>query len=56
MNILVTGASGLVGTALVSSLTSSGHEVTRLVRGQPKPGEKAAALGADGGKHRCQCP
>jgi uncharacterized protein (TIGR01777 family) len=42
MKILVTGASGLIGTALVSSLTSSGHEVTRLVRGQPKPGEKAA--------------
>ncbi len=42
MNILVTGASGLIGTALVSSLTSSGHEVTRLVREQPKPGEKAA--------------
>jgi uncharacterized protein (TIGR01777 family) len=42
MNILVTGASGLIGTALVSSLTSSGHEVTRLVRGQPKAGEKAA--------------
>ena len=42
MNILVTGAGGLIGTALVSSLTSSGHEVTRLVRGQPKPGEKAA--------------
>jgi len=42
MNILVTGASGLIGTALVSSLTSSGHEVTRLVREQPKHGEKAA--------------
>ena len=42
MNILVTGAGGLIGTALVSSLIASGHEVTRLVRGQPKPGEKAA--------------
>jgi hypothetical protein len=42
MDILVTGASGLVGTALVSSLTSSGHAVTRLVRGQPKAGEKTA--------------
>lgn len=42
MNILVTGASGLIGTALVSSLTSSGHEVTRLVRGQPTSGGKAA--------------
>jgi uncharacterized protein len=42
MNILVTGASGLIGSALVSSLTATGHEVTRLVRAQPKPGEKAA--------------
>ena len=42
MNILVTGATGLIGSALVSSLTSAGHGVTRLVRVQPKPGEKAA--------------
>ena len=41
MNILVTGASGLIGTALTSSLTASGHEVTRLARGQSNPGEKA---------------
>jgi uncharacterized protein len=41
MNILVTGASGLVGTALVSSLTSGGYEVTRLVRRQPNAEEKA---------------
>jgi uncharacterized protein len=42
MNILVTGASGLIGTALVSSLASSGHEVTRLVRGQPTSEGKTA--------------
>jgi uncharacterized protein len=42
MNILVTGASGLIGSALLSSLTATGHGVTRLVRAQPKPGEKAA--------------
>jgi uncharacterized protein len=42
MNILVTGASGLIGTALGSSLTSSGHAVTCLVRGQPTSGQKAA--------------
>src|SRR5215510_842164 len=41
MNILVTGSSGLIGTALVSSLTISGHEVTRLVRRQPTSDEKA---------------
>ena len=41
MNILVTGASGLIGSALVSALTAAGHGVTRLVRSQPKSGEKA---------------
>jgi uncharacterized protein len=42
MNILVTGASGLIGSALVSSLTAIGHGVTRLVRTQPASGEQAA--------------
>src|SRR5438270_203672 len=32
MNILVSGSTGLVGTALISALTSAGHEVIRLVR------------------------
>jgi len=32
MKILVTGASGLVGSALVPFLTTGGHEVVRLVR------------------------
>ena len=32
MRVAVTGASGLIGTALVAHLTSVGHEVTRLVR------------------------
>ena len=38
MKVLVTGASGLVGSALVPFLTSSGHRVTRLVRSRPRPG------------------
>jgi uncharacterized protein len=41
MNILVTGASGLIGSTLVPFLTSAGHSVTRLIRSQPKPGERA---------------
>ncbi|HEV2765780.1 MAG TPA: TIGR01777 family oxidoreductase, partial [Pyrinomonadaceae bacterium] len=41
MKIVVTGATGLVGSALVPSLLADGHEVTRLVRSSSK--------GADGG-------
>ena len=38
MKILVTGSTGLVGTALIPRLTSAGHQVTRLTRG---PGRAA---------------
>lgn len=38
MNILVTGASGLIGRALTSFLTAKEHRVIRLVRNQPQPG------------------
>ena len=41
MKILVTGSSGLIGSALVPFLTTGGHRVTRLVRSQPGPGESA---------------
>ncbi len=34
MKIIVTGSTGLVGRALVRSLLSDGHAVTRLVRGE----------------------
>lgn len=36
MNILVTGASGLVGNALCEFLNKSGHQLVRLVRRQPR--------------------
>src|SRR2546428_4620806 len=36
MKILVTGATGLVGTALVAALARDGHMVCRLVRPQTK--------------------
>ena len=35
MKIVVSGASGLIGTALVPSLRRDGHEVLRLVRREP---------------------
>ncbi|APJ04028.1 TIGR01777 family oxidoreductase [Silvanigrella aquatica] len=37
LKILVTGASGLVGSALVPFLTSGGHTVLKLVRGNNSP-------------------
>ena len=37
--VVVTGSSGLIGTALVAALTAAGHPVTRLVRSAPKPGD-----------------
>ena len=35
MKVLVTGATGLVGKALVANLRKHGHEVLRLIRGNP---------------------
>ena len=39
MRVLVSGASGLVGSALVPALESAGHSVVRLVRRDPAPNE-----------------
>ena len=41
MNILVTGSSGLVGSALVPFLAARGHQVTRLLRSPAPLGGKA---------------
>lgn len=38
MHVLVSGASGFIGSALVPALTAGGHTVTRLVRSTPRPG------------------
>ncbi|MGH9669735.1 MAG: TIGR01777 family oxidoreductase [Terriglobales bacterium] len=38
MNILISGASGLVGSALIPALESAGHTVRRLVRQRPLAG------------------
>src|SRR5260370_29202815 len=39
MKIVVAGASGLVGSALIPKLKAEGAEVTRLVRSRPGSGE-----------------
>ena len=36
MKILVSGATGLIGSALCASLESDGHKVLRLSRDEPK--------------------
>jgi uncharacterized protein (TIGR01777 family) len=41
MRVAVSGSTGLVGSEVVASLSAAGHEVIRLVRRGPAPGEKA---------------
>lgn len=41
MKVAVTGASGLIGTALVAALRSDGHDVVRLVRRAPVAADEA---------------
>jgi uncharacterized protein (TIGR01777 family) len=38
MNVLVSGSTGLVGSAVVNALTAEGHRITRLVRREAPPG------------------
>jgi hypothetical protein len=51
MRIAVAGSSGLIGTALVDSLTRAGHQVIRLVRtpatAQNEIGWQPASFGID---------
>ncbi len=49
MRILVGGASGLIGSALVPLLASQGHRSIRLVRGRSARGEDAVAWDPDAG-------
>jgi uncharacterized protein (TIGR01777 family) len=39
LHVAISGASGLIGSALCSLLVRGGHEVQRLVRREPRPGQ-----------------
>ena len=41
MRVAVSGSTGLVGSEVVAALSAAGHEVARVVRRAPAPGEKA---------------
>jgi len=41
MRVAVSGSTGLVGSQVVASFSTAGHEVVRLVRRPPAPGEEA---------------
>ncbi len=47
MNILLTGSSGLIGTALIDRLSGDGHRATRLVRGAPSRGGRTGDVSWD---------
>lgn len=41
MRILISGSTGLIGSAAVAALAADGHEIVRLVRGSARPGALA---------------
>jgi uncharacterized protein (TIGR01777 family) len=45
----MSGASGLIGSALAPALTSHGHELVALVRRPPRPGERAIGWDPEAG-------
>ncbi len=49
MDVLVSGSRGLIGTALLDELRSSGHRPVRLVRSDPAPGDDAVRWDPDAG-------
>jgi uncharacterized protein len=51
LHVAVTGASGLIGSALVERLTAEGHRVSRLVRREPAGPEEIAWDPAGGRIH-----
>ena len=50
MKILITGSSGLIGSALIPLLAGQGHHVVRMVRRLTAPGEDAVVWDPGAGK------
>jgi uncharacterized protein len=50
MKILVTGSSGLIGSALVPVLSAGSHQVTRLARPKTRPGADQVVWDPDAGR------
>jgi len=50
MKVLVTGSSGLIGTALLPRLAAEGHQATRLVRPKTRPGASQLVWDPDAGR------
>jgi uncharacterized protein YbjT (DUF2867 family) len=53
MGVLVTGATGLIGSAIVKELISPGHQVTGLARSDAS-GKKLTDSGAQVLRGRCR--
>jgi len=49
LNILISGASGVVGSALIPFLTTGGHKITALVRRPPDTGKSEVFWNPDSG-------
>jgi len=50
MRVAITGSTGLVGSGVVTVLSAAGHEVVRIVRRAPAPGEKAVRWNPEKGE------
>ena len=45
MKVLISGSTGLIGSALITLLTDAGHDVIRLVRSSSESGWIGSPLG-----------
>ncbi len=50
MKVLISGSTGLIGSALISLLTDAGHDVTRLVRSGPRSDDSAVHWDPESGR------